>query len=445
MQADRDRGQRAGGRGARDRLSRRVLEQRVAAFQRSLGVVGGERAEDAVQVAAAALQCRRGDAIQCRGVGADARGGAFARRARRECAAREGDGVRPVRPLARHDRSPRRGAQLAQDLVQPRRGGARRGGRARARAATACAPARRPRAGPGAPAARRSKPAPARAAPQSTGTAVSAAWVGVEHATAATSSSSVRSVWWPTEEITGTRSSATVRHKVSSQKANRSASEPPPRATTITSISGQEARSVSARRIAGAAWRSCTGAKAQTIRPAQPRRRSPARTSSRAFPDSPVTTPMQRGSTGREQRLLRLEQPFGVQPAAQLLELRQQVALAGHPQPRHREREPRRRRPRARVVVAAARDDDLRPVGQRPEPQLVEVLAPHRARQRAGGVAQLEPDLRPPRLEPEDLPEDLHAREPAQPLAQRRRVRPHGIGPGEDRAGDAVGRLHGPQ
>ena len=51
------------------------------------------------------------------------------------------------------------------------------------------------------------------------GTAASAAWVGVEQDTAATSSISVRSVWWPTEEITGTRSSATVRHNASSQKA----------------------------------------------------------------------------------------------------------------------------------------------------------------------------------------------------------------------------------
>ena len=81
---------------------------------------------------------------------------------------------------------------------------------------------------------RRRPPRPAiawRASPQWTGTAASAAWVGVEHDTAATSSISVRSVWWPTDAITGTRSIDTVRHSVSSQKANRSASEPPPRAT----------------------------------------------------------------------------------------------------------------------------------------------------------------------------------------------------------------------
>ena len=116
-------------------------------------------------------------------------------------------------------------------------------------------------------------------------------------------------MWWPTLEITGTRSSATVRHSVSSQNANRSASDPPPRATTITSTSSHAARSCSARVIAGAAWRSCTGANAHTIRPAQPRRRSPASTSSRALPPSPETTPMQRGSDGRGSRFCGSNRP----------------------------------------------------------------------------------------------------------------------------------------
>ena len=174
--------------------------------------------------------------------------------------------------------------------------------RARARAARACARGRR------SPALlwRSSRAAwprrAARALAQSTGTAASAACVGVEHATAATSSISVWSEWWPTEEMTGTRSIATVRHSVSSQNANRSASEPPPRATTITSTGSQAARSWIARVIAGAAWRSWTGANAQTTRPPQPRRRSPASTSSRALPPSPVTTPIVRGSAGRGSR-----------------------------------------------------------------------------------------------------------------------------------------------
>ena len=50
--------------------------------------------------------------------------------------------------------------------------------------------------------------------------------------------------------------------------------------------------------MAGAARRSCTGAKPHTSRPSQPRRRRPASTSSRALPPSPVTTPIERGSPG---------------------------------------------------------------------------------------------------------------------------------------------------
>ena len=158
--------------------------------------------------------------------------------------------------------------------------------------------------------------------------------------------------------MTGTRSSATVRHSVSSQNANRSASEPPPRATTITSTSSQAARSCSARVIAGAAWRSWTGANAHTSRPAQPRRRRPASTSSRALPPSPVTTPMHARQRRARQALLRLEQPLGGERAAQPLELGEQVALAGDAQLGDREGERRRGRARAGVEVAAAGGDD---------------------------------------------------------------------------------------
>ena len=139
----------------------------------------------------------------------------------------------------------------------------------------------------------------ARRLAQSSGTAASAAWVGVEQATAATSSIRVESRSWPIALITGTRSIATVRQRVSSQKAQRSARLPPPRVTTIASISGRAARSWIAAAIAGAAWRSCTGAKAQTTVPAQPRRCSPASRSRRAAPDSAVTTPIAFGSNGR--------------------------------------------------------------------------------------------------------------------------------------------------
>ena len=76
-----------------------------------------------------------------------------------------------------------------------------------------------------------------RASAQSSGTASSAAWVGVEQQTAATSSIRVESRWCPTALITGTRSIATVRQSVSSQNAQRSARLPPPLETTIASTS----------------------------------------------------------------------------------------------------------------------------------------------------------------------------------------------------------------
>ena len=139
----------------------------------------------------------------------------------------------------------------------------------------------------------------ARAATQSSGTAASAAWVGVEQATAATSSIRVESRSCPTALITGTRSIATVRQSVSSQKAQRSARLPPPRVTTIASTCGCAARPWIAVAIAGAAWRSCTGAKAQTTVPRQPRRSNPASRSRRAAPVSAVTTPIVFGSSGR--------------------------------------------------------------------------------------------------------------------------------------------------
>ena len=266
----------------------------------------------------------------------------------------------------------------------------------------------------------------ARASPQCTGTADSAACVGVEQDSAATSSISVRSVWWPTEAITGTPSSATVRQSVSSQKQKRSASDPPPRATTITSTSPQAARSCSAIVIRGAAWRSCTGANAHTSRPCQPRRRESgedvvARLAALAGHDADRAR--QRRT---RQQLLRREQPLGVERLAQLVELREQVALAGDPQRRDRKRERRRRRAAAGVVVKAAGDDDLRPVGERAlaERERVEVVAPHRARHGAVGVAQLEVDLRPAEAQVPDLAEELHARALAQELAQLGGVAP---------------------
>src|SRR6202034_2669026 len=121
--------------------------------------------------------------------------------------------------------------------------------------------------------------------------------------------------------ITGVGRSATVRHSVSSQKASRSASDPPPRATMTTSTSGIAASSRSAAAIRGAAWRSWTGTKAHTRRPPQPRRRSPARTG---------------------QELLGLEQALGVELAAQALQRGEQVPFARDPELADGEAEGRR-------------------------------------------------------------------------------------------------------
>ena len=158
------------------------------------------------------------------------------------------------------------------------------------------------------------------------GTAASAACVGVEQETAATSSISVRSVWCPTEAMTGTRSSATVRHSVSSQNANRSATEPPPRATTID-------LDLRARR--------------QVLQRARDRRRGAPVLDGREGPDHAArpAAPAQAGEdvvarlaalagddadAARQRRarqpLLRLAQALGVERAAQPLELGEEVA-----------------------------------------------------------------------------------------------------------------------
>ena len=324
-----------GPRRLRDRLAGGVLDERVAALERALRVVRGERREHALEVAAAALE--RGAPRSSAAAPARA-GGAARRRERRGVALRRSA---PARGASRRsplgDRAARGRAQLAQLLVQARRGGGRRGAagaresrgeRAGAVERRARRPWRSSRAAASASAARA-----ARAVDRDGGLG------GVRRRRARRRPRRRRAACGRCggrrDEITGTRSSATVRHSVSSQNANRSASEPPPRATTITSTSAHAARSCSARVIAGAAWRSWTGANAHTTRPPQPRRRSPASTSSRALPDSPVTTPMQRGSAGpRAARFCGSNRPSACRRAAQLLELGEQVALAGDAQPR---------------------------------------------------------------------------------------------------------------
>jgi len=71
-------------------------------------------------------------------------------------------------------------------------------------------------------------------------TTISAAAEGVGARMSATKSAMVKSVSCPTAEITGTEHAAMARATRSSLKVHRSSSDPPPRATIITSAHPDE-------------------------------------------------------------------------------------------------------------------------------------------------------------------------------------------------------------
>ena len=85
---------------------------------------------------------------------------------------------------------------------------------------------------------RRARPSMRSMSSARTGTAISAAAVGVGARRSATKSISVMSVSWPTAEISGMRLAAAARTTISSLKAHRSSIEPPPRATMMRSGRG---------------------------------------------------------------------------------------------------------------------------------------------------------------------------------------------------------------
>ena len=172
----------------------------------------------------------------------------------------------------------------------------------------------------------------ARAARQSIGTAASAAWVGVEQLTAATSSISVRSVWWPTEEMTGTRKQGdraaqrliAEREQVGERAAaarddhhlhlldrGQLAQRGRDRGRGVAVLDGRERPHQAARPAA----------------PAQAREHVVAGLAALAGDDTDRAR-----ERGPGQALLGLEQPVRVQAPAQPLELEQEVALAGDPQ-----------------------------------------------------------------------------------------------------------------
>ena len=97
-----------------------------------------------------------------------------------------------------------------------------------------------------------------------TGTAISAAAVGVGARRSETKSISVVSVSWPTADIRGTEQAAAARTTISSLKAIRSSREPPPRATIkrsgrgISPLPSKAAKPFIAELISTAAAAPCT-------------------------------------------------------------------------------------------------------------------------------------------------------------------------------------------
>ena len=135
-----------------------------------------------------------------------------------DAAARGRAGRRPRRPARRAGCAGRRGRGAPAGRPAPATRGRRAG-------APATGPAR------GAQSRRWSSSA-------MSGTSSLAASVGVEARTSATRSSSGVSGSWPIADTTGVRVPATARTRASSLNGSRSSTEPPPRATTITSTCG---------------------------------------------------------------------------------------------------------------------------------------------------------------------------------------------------------------
>ena len=151
-------------------------------------------------------------------------------------------------------------------------------------------------------------------------TTSSAAAEGVGARRSATKSAIVTSVSWPTAEITGIFDAAIARATASSLNAQRSSSDPPPRATTITSRSPRRFSVPSAWAISPAAvspW-TRTG-HTRTWRPAK-RRVTTRRKSRTAAPVGDVTSPTRRGQRGQRPLPPGVEEPLGGEPGLQLLE-----------------------------------------------------------------------------------------------------------------------------
>jgi hypothetical protein len=170
-----------------------------------------------------------------------------------------------------------------------------------------------------------------------TGTAISAAAVGVGARTSAAKSHSEVSVSWPTAEMVGIEQAATARTTSSSLKAHRSSIEPPPRATMTRSARHRPARR---QRVEAAHRRGDLRRRAlalhrtgQTMTWLGQRSASRWRMSRITAPVGEVTTPIVRGQERQPLLALGVEQPFGGERAAALVEQRHQRALPGQLQP----------------------------------------------------------------------------------------------------------------
>ena len=122
---------------------------------------------------------------------------------------------------------------------------------------------------------------------------------------------------------------AIARQSPSSENGSRSSSEPPPRVITITSTSARASSAASARRISGTARSPCTAVSASTKRAEGRRARALRMTSSGAA----ASRPRDQADAARPERQRALaagvEEPVGVEPAARLLDAREQRAVAG--------------------------------------------------------------------------------------------------------------------
>ena len=157
-----------------------------------------------------------------------------------------------LEPLAEQLHDPGRRAQLEAlgEVVQALRGRPEqrlRPGEAADEAVRPLAQATRSAGRPRAPAGRPRAPSWSSRS-RRTGTASSAAAVGVGARVSAAWSISVMSVSWPTAEIRGMDEAAAARTTTSSLNAHRSSIEPPPRATITTSGRGTGAVRAAARR-----------------------------------------------------------------------------------------------------------------------------------------------------------------------------------------------------